>query len=276
MTNALDTLTVLLPGYRPDRPGLFLVRPPRRLRREYRPLAYAMVVVFVGLCLYLAVGWRTTLTIAAGLAGGALNSMAAGGGVITLLALLVIGLPPQVAVATSQLVIPFSFLGGLPQAWRARAEYKALVPALATAAIGTGVGVVLVTVVDAHTFKMITPGLMACAAVLLLIQPRMQRLIDERHARRHPDLPAELRPDRVTITRRRQLTLGAVLFGVALYAGAFGGGVAVAVLLAFAFLTPWPWHQANVIKNAACLIMSIVGGVVFAFTGLAAISSAEP
>jgi uncharacterized protein len=196
---------------------------------------------------------------AAGLAGGTLNSMAAGGGVIMVLALLLTGMPAQVAVATSQVAIPASFLPAIGPAWRRRREYQPMLPALAGAAAGTALGVWLVAQLDAATFRLVAPVLLLAAAGLLLVQPRMPHILAARADDRPGIEPA-----------RRRVAMGVGLFGVAIYAGAFGGGVAVAVLAVFAVLTPWSWDQANATKNLTCLVMSIVASVAFLLTGLAA------
>lgn len=188
-----------------------------------------------------------------GILGGALNSMAAGGGVLTFLSLLAVGLPPQVAVATSQVAIPASFAPSVVRAWKDRAAYRPMVPGLIAGAAGTGLGVWLVSRLDGPTFRVLTPILMCMAAALLLVQPRMQTVINSRK----------------TDARGRHLAVALALFLCGIYAGAFGGAVAVAILVAFAIITPWPWHTANHYKNGACLIMSLVCSPAFIVTGLA-------
>jgi uncharacterized membrane protein YfcA len=196
------------------------------------------------------------IVVPAGLLGGALNTMAAGGGVVTFLALLLTGMPPQVAIATSQVAIPASFLGGARRAWRDRAQYRPVLGGLVAAAAGTGLGVWLVSRVDAHTFRRAAPVLLLVAATLLLLQPHLPRMISRWRAG--------------STARGRRLAVALALFGTAIYGGAFGGGVAVAVLVVFAALTPWTWHRSNTTKNVVCLVMSVVCSGAFALTGLVA------
>lgn len=197
---------------------------------------------------------HTAIIAIAGLLGGALNTMAAGGGVLTFLALIMTGVPPQMAIATSQAAIPASFLGGARRAWRNRIEYRPLLLGLIAAATGTALGVWLVSMLDAHTFRQLAPILLILAATLLVVQPHMQRLIDKRQVS--------------TTAGGRQVAVAVALFGASIYAGAFGGGVAVAILVVFATLTPWTWHKSNTTKNVVCLVMSFVGAGAFALTGL--------
>lgn len=194
------------------------------------------------------------VVVTVGILAGALNSAAAGGGVLTFLTLLAIGLPPHVAVATSQVAIPASFAPSIVRAWKVRATYRAMVPGLLSGAAGTGLGVWVISRLDGPTFRIVTPVFMCVAAALLLVQPRMQHVIDSRD----------------TNPRGRQIAVVLALFLCGIYAGAFGGAVAVAILVAFAIITPWPWHTANHYKNGACLIMSLVCSPAFAMTGLTA------
>jgi uncharacterized membrane protein YfcA len=207
------------------------------------------------------------LTIA-GVLGGALNTMGAGGGVIMFLALLITGMPPQVAVATSQTAIPASFLGAIVPTWRHRFDYRPILPAVIAATAGTAVGVWLVSQLSGPAFRVAAPWLTGLAAILLIVQPYLPRVLARRGTRITAGAggPPDLEPfDRSP----RLVPLAMALFAVALYAGAFGGGTGVAILLVFATLTNWTWHEANRTKNAVCLLMSLVCSAAFLVTGLA-------
>lgn len=209
---------------------------------------------------------------AAGVLGGALNTAGAGGGVIIVLTLLAAGMPPQVAVATMQASIPASFLGAVVPTWRNRRDYQSILPGVIAAMAGTAVGVWLVSQLSAPAFRVAAPGLMAVAGVLLVVQPYLPRVLAMRGTR--VTAGAGGRVDDLDTSRlARPVALPAALAGVALYAGAFGGGAGVAVLVVFTILTPWTWRQANSAKNAICLLMSLVCSGAFLATGLADLSA---
>lgn len=190
---------------------------------------------------------------AGGVLGGMLNAMAAGGGVVSFLFLTMGGLPAQAANTVNLLAMPASFVGTLPTAWRTRTQLRVGWLGLLAAAIGTATGVGLATVVPATAFKTVTPLLLLAAAALLLIQPSMPELVGDHLQRRQGDAHPG--------------TIAAALFVTSVYAGAFGGGVGVAVLLAFAMLTPWTFEQASVAKNLVCLWTSVVGAALYAVFG---------
>jgi len=190
---------------------------------------------------------------AGGVLGGMLNAMAAGGGVVSFLFLTMGGLPAQAANTVNLLAMPASFVGTLPTAWRTRTQLRVGWLGLLAAAIGTATGVGLATVIPATALKTVTPLLLLAAAALLLIQPSMPELVGDHLQRRQGDAHPG--------------TIAAALFGTSVYAGAFGGGVGVAVLLAFAVLTPWTFEQASVAKNLVCLWTSTVGAVLYAVFG---------
>jgi len=192
----------------------------------------------------------TMTIVGGGLLGGVLNAMAAGGGVVSFLFLAMVGLPPQAANAVNLVAMPASFVGTLPTAWRTRSQLRVGWQGLLAAAIGTATGVGIATVIPAAAFKLLTPMLLLAAAGLLLTQPSMPQLVNNHLPRRSDDAHPR--------------TIAAALFATSVYAGAFGGGVGVAVLLAFALLTSWTFEEASVAKNLVCLWTSGVGSVLYA------------
>lgn len=192
----------------------------------------------------------TLTVIAGGVLGGTLNAMAAGGAVVSFLFLTFAGLPPQAANAVNLVSMPASFVGTLPTAWRTRDQLQVRWPGLVAATLGTATGVGLATIVPASTFAVVTPLLLLAAAILLLIQPSMPNLVDDQLHRRQDDA--------------HPFWIAAALFATSVYAGAFGGGVGVAVLLVFAMLTSWSFERASIAKNLVCLLTSGVGAILYA------------
>ncbi|MET0134948.1 MAG: sulfite exporter TauE/SafE family protein [Kibdelosporangium sp.] len=190
----------------------------------------------------------TAVLVLAGVVAGILNVAAAGGSLVSFMALTMLGVPPLQANATNLAATPASFLGGAPTVWRGR--HGVGLGLLSTVA-GTVVGVWFVAGLTAETFQRLAPALLLIAAMLLLSQPWIQPRIKAR--------------DGQAATRG---VLPAWLFLTGVYAGSFGAGVGVLLLVVLAFTTSWPWHTVNARKNVVCLATSVVGLAGFAMTGL--------
>lgn len=190
----------------------------------------------------------TTVLVVAGIAAGVLNVAAAGGSLLSFLALNLLGVPPLLANATNLAATPASFIGGIPTAWRGRHGTKL---AFAAAIAGTATGVWLVNSLTADVFRRLAPALLVIAALLLVLQPWI-----------HPKVK------RQAGKQARRGAMPAWLFLTGIYAGSFGAGVGILVLAVLAYTTPWPWRTVNGSKNVVCLVTSLVGLAGFALTGL--------
>lgn len=148
------------------------------------------------------------LAAVAGLVGGAMNGLAGGGTFATLPALIAMGLPANIANATSNVAL---LPGAATSAWGFRRELRpvagisVLLLAILTF-IGGLAGSMLLVRTPTDTFDVIIPWLLLFAFVVMLFGKRASAWL---HAR-------------VTIGRPTLLTVQSVL-GV--YGGYFGGGV---------------------------------------------------
>jgi uncharacterized membrane protein YfcA len=187
--------------------------------------------------------------VAAALVTGFLNTAGGGGAVVTFLALTASGVPALTAHATSQLVTPASFLGGVrlvrrhPPGWRP----------LAAGCAGTLCGVAVLVVTPAGTFQAVAPWCLLPAAGLVVAQEPVRRLISRTGATLGPASTA------------------AATFGCGVYAGMVGlgtGTLALAVLglaPAFAGLRLPDLLRT---RNVLLLGMAALVSVAFAVTGL--------
>ncbi|MEV4312081.1 sulfite exporter TauE/SafE family protein [Actinocrispum sp. NPDC049592] len=189
---------------------------------------------------------NTTLIVLSGLIAGVLNVAAAGGSLISFLALSITGVPPLAANATNLAATPASFLSGIPAAWRHR---QTLHSGLASAALGTVAGVWLVTSLSAGTFRRAAPVLLVMAALVLVLQPWLHPRIQRHQGTQHP------------------ISRTVWLFCTGIYAGGFGAGVGILVLVVLAYTTTWPWLTVTASKNTICLITSMAGLGTLALTG---------
>jgi uncharacterized membrane protein YfcA len=183
------------------------------------------------------------LVFLSALVAGVINAIAGGGTLFTFSALLAAGLSPVVANATSTVaLVP----GSLAGAWGYRREMRTtkrwtlllILPSI----LGGVVGSLLVTRLDEKYFSLLVPWLILIAALLLLSQPIISRVvgIGRKHA---PPTKAAL--------------AGVVIFQfmVAIYGGYFGAGIGILMLSALGLMGLDDIHQMNALKTllAACI-----------------------
>ncbi len=113
------------------------------------------------------------LLVLAAAVAGFVDSIAGGGGIITLPALLAAGLPPHLALGTNKLQSSFGSLAATLR-YRAGGALKlgAILPGLAATALGAALGAVAVGAINPAFLRVLIPILLACILVFLLIKPR--------------------------------------------------------------------------------------------------------
>lgn len=122
------------------------------------------------------------LLFGTGFVAGLIDSIAGGGGLITVPVLLGIGLPPQVALGTNKL--QGSFGSGSAMLHFIRAGTVTLSDCwsgIFWTAIGAALGVWAVQLLDANLLKQLIPWLLAAIAVYTLLAPRLGA--EDAHAR---------------------------------------------------------------------------------------------
>ena len=133
-----------------------------RAMQQLQPLAFALVVL-------------------AGGAAGFVDSIAGGGGMISLPALLAAGLPPHLALGTNKLQSSF---GSLTAALRYRAagivRFRDMIPGIAATAAGAALGALAVGAVDSGLLRLLIPLLLLAILVFLLLRPRFGLVQAER------------------------------------------------------------------------------------------------
>lgn len=110
----------------------------------------------------------------AGFTAGFVDSIAGGGGLITVPALFAAGIPPILALGTNKLQ---SSVGTAMATWRYQRagliDWRGLIPALVLTVIGAALGSWLVQVISPATLKLVVPFLMMAAIAYFLLSPRM-------------------------------------------------------------------------------------------------------
>jgi uncharacterized membrane protein YfcA len=195
------------------------------------------------------------LVFLAACAGGAINSVAGGGTLLTVPTLIWLGVPAINANATSTVALWPGSLGG---AWGFRREmrqadprvYALIVPSL----IGGLAGAILLKRTPPDVFERLIPVLILFATCLFMLQDRLQRrfnLTALHHARSHW----------LSWTMLFQLVVG-------IYGGYFGAGIGIMMLAALSLMGHTDIHQMNGLKNLLAVAINGIAIVYLVFTDL--------
>lgn len=167
------------------------------------------------------------LLCGAALAAGIVDAIAGGGGLLTLPALLGVGLPPHLALGTNKGQSVFGASAALLRFWRA----KMVNPAQAKVAfplglVGSFVGAALVLLVDPAVLRPVVLILLIAAAAFVAFRPRVEPKAE------------------VKGSRARVLT-AVIALAIGLYDGFFGPGTGTFLIVAFAGLLGAPMARAS-------------------------------
>ena len=182
--------------------------------------------------------------------GQALNAVAGGGSFVTFPALLLAGVQPIEANATSTIAL---WPGALASAWGYRHDFTAdrrtVVVLSVVSVLGGLVGAVLLLRTPEQQFRALIPYLLAFATLLFAASERVgarvgARAGDDEHG-------------------RALVSVGLIQFAVAVYGGYFGGGIGIMMLAAFALMDVGNIHSTNGLK--AVLGAVINGAAVVTF-----------
>lgn len=119
------------------------------------------------------------------LAAGFVDAVAGGGGLLTLPALLLAGLPPAAAIATNKLQGTFGVAASSHAYWRAGlVDIGVLIPSIAGAGLGAAAGSAFVSRVDPGLLKVVVPAILVMIALYFAFAP--YRGVSERRQRLAP------------------------------------------------------------------------------------------
>ena len=195
------------------------------------------------------------LVFVAACAGGAINSVAGGGTLLTVPTLIWLGVPAINANATSTVAL---WPGSLSGAWGFRREmrqadprvYALVVPSL----IGGLAGAILLERTPPDVFERLIPALILFATCLFMVQEPLQRrfnLTALHHSRSHW----------LSWTMLFQLAVG-------IYGGYFGAGIGIMMLAALSLMGHTDIHQMNGLKNLLAVAINGIAIVYLVFTDL--------
>lgn len=202
--------------------------------------------------------WVTLLLFAAGTAAGLVDSIAGGGGLITLPVLLGVGLPPQVALGTNKFQSSFGSLTATAYHIHKRnVDLRTGWSGVAGTIVGAALGAWAVQQIDATLLGKIIPFMLAGILVYTFFTPKLG---DADQKPRMNSLPA--------------FVLTGLCFGF--YDGFFGPGVGSFWAISFVVLLGFNLAKAtgytklmNFTSNVVSLIVFALGGHVWFMSGLA-------
>ena len=218
---------------------------------------------------------RGATILLASVLGGAANSVAGGGTLLTFPALIGLGVPPVVANATSTVAL---WPGAMSSLWGYRAEVagsRAWTTALILPSVLGGlVGAWLLLLGGDEWFERMVPWLVFGATLLFVGQRPVLRLVERRRAAAAgpvvESVDAGAADAAAHDATRRGPTRRALLFQflVAIYGGYFGAGAGILTLAALGFIGLTNIHQMNGLKNWTALCFNAVAILAFALSGV--------
>jgi uncharacterized membrane protein YfcA len=192
----------------------------------------------------------TLLLLAAAFMAGFVDSIAGGGGLIAVPALLLAGLSPVEALGTNKLQGLFgSASATVAYARKGHVDLKTQLAPAALSALGAALGALLATVIPGDVFRAFLPFLLVAIALYFALKPNMD-----------------------DIDRARRLS--AFLFGlivvplIGFYDGVFGPGTGSFFMLAFVALAGYGLLKATAHTKLLNFASNLGAFAVFAFVGV--------
>jgi uncharacterized membrane protein YfcA len=199
--------------------------------------------------------WEMVAVCVAGIWAGAINTVVGSGTLITFPVLLAVGLPPVTANVSNALgLVPGSVSGAIGYRRELRGQRGRLLRLGAVALVGSLAGAALLITLPPDAFELIVPALIAVALVLVVLQPRLSRLVKRRREENGRTPPAHGGP----------ALLGGM--GVAsAYGGYFGAAQGVIYLALMGLLLPDDLQRINATKNVLSAVVNGVAAIFFLF-----------
>jgi uncharacterized protein len=194
--------------------------------------------------------------------GGAINSVAGGGTLVTFPAIVWLGVPPLSANATNTVAL---WPGSFGSMWAYRGELRGArewviwftVPSL----VGGLVGALLLLHTPGDRFDAIVPFLVLGATLLFLLHgPVTRRLLRRGGAGDYEEAAGPLpRPSWIVLLAQ---------FGVAVYGGYFGAGIGILMLATLGAMGLTNIHRMNGLKNWGAMCINAVAAAAFIVSGI--------
>lgn len=185
--------------------------------------------------------------VAAGVVGGGINTVVGSGSLITFPTLLAVGLPPITANVSNNIgLVPGGVTGALGYRPELKGQRDRLLKLAPASVAGSLAGGVLLLNLPEGSFNLIVSVLIALSCALVLIQPRLGRLLSARPGRANGG---------------PWLWLGALAAGA--YGGYFGAGQGILLLGLMGILLDEELQRINAVKNVLALVVNFTAAVLY-------------
>lgn len=199
--------------------------------------------------------WEAVAVCAAGIGAGTINAIVGSGTLLTFPVLLAVGLPPVTANVSNALgLVPGSVSGAIGYRRELKGQRGRVLRLGAVAVLGSLVGAALLISLPSDAFTLIVPVLIALALVLVIVQPKLSRLVQRRRERNGDQPPAHGGP----------VLVGGMGLASA-YGGYFGAAQGVIYLALMGLLLNEDMQRVNAVKNVLSAIVNGVAAIFFLF-----------
>ena len=193
---------------------------------------------------------------------GLIDAIGGGGGLISLPAYLIAGLPPHLAVGTNKMSSPFGTALATYRFVRAGlVNLKLAVPAVIAAIIGSSIGANISLLLPEEVMKYVLVIILPLSALLVM----NKKIFNDKGS------------DKVTLDRRTYITATAAALIIGVYDGFYGPGTGTFLIIAFTVFAKLSVKSANaqakvinLTTNITSLVVFLLGGQVIFSIGIAA------
>ena len=195
--------------------------------------------------------WKAAVLVFAGILGGFINTIAGGGSMITVPALMLLGMPADYANGTNRVGILQQSLTGVRGFNKSgKLDKRAILPMLLPTVLGAVLGALISIWLPPDTLKPFLLGTMIAIALSMLV---------------FPDVMAP--PEGVHAYSLKERPIGfLMLFGAGLYGGFAQAGVGFILIAALAAGLRYDLVRANALKVVCTALFSVAALLVFIST----------
>lgn len=196
--------------------------------------------------------WTVVMLVVSGLAAGFVNTLAGGGGLFTLSALMLMGIPADIANGTNRVSVAAQSIEGVRGFRRHNVlDTSAIKPILLPTLSGSLIGSVVASWMPVWLLKPLLLGTMIAMAVVLLLKPSVMAPTPDELPKKLADSPAGW----------------LALFAAGLYGGFVQGGVGFLLLFALVGVLRYNLLAGNALKLVCTGVFGAVALTVFAIRG---------
>jgi uncharacterized membrane protein YfcA len=196
-------------------------------------------------------GGEVLVIALAGLAAGAVNTVVGSGTLITFPVLLAFGYAPVTANVSNTIgLVPGSLSGAVGYRRELAGQRPRAIRFGVASMLGGASGAVLLLILPASAFKTIVPAFIAVALVLVILQPRINRL---------------LASGAVGSWHERGILPPLAVYATGIYGGYFGAAQGIMLLAILGAALPQSLQRTNALKNVLAALVNSVAGVYFVF-----------